>query len=107
MILDNVVIERLRRSLKYEAVYLHELADGFSAERVISAGMTFYSHVRPHSALWGTRWGRTGDAPRPKPTARSEQHEHPNAAAWADLGGHRPPGARGSAADSVAEAVTA
>ena len=30
--LDNVFIERLWRSLKYEAVYLHELADGFEAE---------------------------------------------------------------------------
>ena len=34
--LDNVFIERLWRSLKYEAVYLHELADGFAAEQVIS-----------------------------------------------------------------------
>ena len=35
--LDNVFIERLWRSLKYEAVYLHELTDGFAAERVIGA----------------------------------------------------------------------
>ena len=33
--LDNVFIERLWRSLKYESVYLHELADGFAAQRVI------------------------------------------------------------------------
>jgi len=51
--LDNVFIERLWRSLKYEAVYLHELTDGFEAERVIGAWMTFYSDVRPHSALGG------------------------------------------------------
>ena len=51
--LDNVFIERLWRSLKYEAVYLHELRDGFAAERVIAEWMTFYSHVRPHSALGG------------------------------------------------------
>ena len=51
--LDNVFIERLWRSLKYEAVYLHELSDGFAAERVIAAWMTFYNHVRPHSALGG------------------------------------------------------
>ena len=51
--LDNVFIERLWRSLKYEAVYLHELADGFAAERVIGAWMTFYGNVRPHSALGG------------------------------------------------------
>ena len=51
--LDNVFIERLWRSLKYEAVYLHELSDGFAAEQVISEWMTFYSDVRPHSALGG------------------------------------------------------
>ena len=31
--LDNVFIERLWRSLKYEAVYLHELRNGLDAER--------------------------------------------------------------------------
>ena len=54
--LDNVFIERLWRSLKYEAVYLHELADGFEAE--IGTWMTFYSDVRPHSALGGPHAGR-------------------------------------------------
>ena len=33
--MDNVFIERLWRSLKYEAVYLHDLEDGFVAQRVI------------------------------------------------------------------------
>ncbi len=33
--MDNIFIERLWRSLKYEAVYLHEMTDGFTAERVI------------------------------------------------------------------------
>ena len=51
--LDNVFIERLWRSLKYEAVYLHELADGFAAQRVIAEWMEFYNEVRPHSALDG------------------------------------------------------
>ncbi len=51
--LDNVFIERLWRSLKYEAVYLHELADGFEAERVIDEWMAFYNAERPHSALAG------------------------------------------------------
>ena len=37
--MDNVSIERLWRSLKYEAVYLHELTDGFAAERP-SAGQS-------------------------------------------------------------------
>jgi putative transposase len=51
--LDNVFIERLWRSLKYEAVYLHELTDGFAAERVIGEWIDFYNTERPHSALDG------------------------------------------------------
>ncbi len=51
--MDNIFIERLWRSLKYEAVYLHELTDGFKAERVIDEWMDFYNTERPHSALAG------------------------------------------------------
>ena len=39
--MDNIFIERLWRSLKYEAVYLHELTDGFKAERVIGEWIGF------------------------------------------------------------------
>ena len=49
--MDNIFIERLWRSLKYEAVYLHELTDGFKAERIISTWINFYNTERPHSAL--------------------------------------------------------
>ena len=51
--MDNIFIERLWRSLKYEAVYLHELTDGFKAERVIGEWIDFYNTERPHSALDG------------------------------------------------------
>ena len=51
--LDNIFIERLWRSLKYEAVYLHELADGRDAMRVVGAWLRFYNALRPHSALGG------------------------------------------------------
>ncbi len=51
--MDNIFIERLWRSLKYEAVYLHELTDGFRAERVIGEWIAFYNTERPHSALAG------------------------------------------------------
>ena len=51
--MDNIFIERLWRSLKYEAVYLHELVDGFVAERVIGEWINFYNTERPHSALGG------------------------------------------------------
>lgn len=49
--MDNIFIERLWRSLKQEAVYLEEIADGFQARRVISNWMTFYNTERPHSSL--------------------------------------------------------
>ena len=51
--MDNIFIERLWRSLKYEAVYLHELTDGFVAERVIADWIGFYNTERPHSAHGG------------------------------------------------------
>ena len=51
--LDNIFIERLWRSLKYEAVYLHEMTDGFAAGRVIGQWIGFYNTERPHSALDG------------------------------------------------------
>jgi len=51
--MDNIFIERLWRSLKYEVVYLHELTDGFRAERVIGEWIEFYNTERPHSALDG------------------------------------------------------
>lgn len=51
--MDNIFIERLWRSLKYEAVYLHELDNGFTARRVIGDWFSFYNKQRPHSALDG------------------------------------------------------
>jgi putative transposase len=49
--MDNVVIERLWRSLKYEDVYLKGFADGREAARGIAACIAFYNHRRPHQAL--------------------------------------------------------
>jgi putative transposase len=51
--LDNIFIERLWRSLKYESVYLHEMANGHAAQRVISDWISFYNAKRPHSTLDG------------------------------------------------------
>ena len=51
--MDNIFIERLWRSLKYEAIYLHEIADGFSARRLIGDWVRFYNLERPHLALDG------------------------------------------------------
>jgi putative transposase len=63
--MDNIFIERLWRSLKYEAVYLHELTDGFKAERVIRDWMDFYNTERPHSSLAGRTPAEAYGAERP------------------------------------------
>ena len=39
--MDNIFIERLWRSLKYECIYLHEIRDGFEAKRLIGEWITF------------------------------------------------------------------
>jgi putative transposase len=51
--LDNVFIERLWRSLKYEDVYLKGYADGREARAGIAAWIAFYNTRRPHQALGG------------------------------------------------------
>ena len=47
------MIERGGPSLKYEAVYLHELRNGLDAERIIDSWIDLYDEVRPHSSLGG------------------------------------------------------
>lgn len=49
--LDNVFVERLWRSVKYEEVYLKDYADGWEAEAGLREYFYFYSHERIHQAL--------------------------------------------------------
>ena len=49
--MDNVFIERLWRSLKYEDIYLKGYADGREAKAGIADWIAFYNHRRPHQAL--------------------------------------------------------
>lgn len=51
--MDNVFIERLWRSLKYECVYLHAWETGSEARAGIEQWMRFYNIQRPHSTLDG------------------------------------------------------
>lgn len=57
--LDNIFIERLWRSLKYEAIYLTEMKDGFKAKRVIDDWIAFYKAIRPNSSLDGRTPAKT------------------------------------------------
>jgi putative transposase len=49
--LDNVFVERLWRSVKYEEVYLKQYEDGWEAERSLASYFEFYCQRRIHQAL--------------------------------------------------------
>ncbi len=49
--LDNVFVERLWRSVKYEDVYLHDYTDGWEAKASLARYFDFYCHRRVHQAL--------------------------------------------------------
>jgi putative transposase len=69
--IDNVFIERLWRSVKYEEVYLKDYASGWEAEASLSAYFRFYNHERIHQSL-GYRtpadiYRDRGSSGRPRP----------------------------------------
>jgi hypothetical protein len=48
---DNMFVERLWRSIKYEEVYLKAYQNGSDARSGIGAYLDFYNWERPHQAL--------------------------------------------------------
>ena len=48
--MDNVFVERLWRSIKYEEVYLKAYQNGTEARKGIGAYLAFYNQERPHQA---------------------------------------------------------
>jgi putative transposase len=51
--IDNVFIERLWRSLKYECVYLHAFETGSELRAGLTGWINYYNARRPHSMLAG------------------------------------------------------
>ncbi|CAO3424962.1 Mobile element protein [Azospirillum doebereinerae] len=51
--MDNVFIERLWRSIKYECVYRHAFGTGSELRAGLSRWVGLYNERRPHSALGG------------------------------------------------------
>ena len=49
--LDNVFVERLWRTVKYEDLYLKDYADGWKLQGGLEKYFQFYNHERPHQAL--------------------------------------------------------
>ena len=50
-VFDNIFIERLWRTVKYEHVYLQDYRNGGDLERGLTAYFHFYNTARPHQAL--------------------------------------------------------
>ena len=48
---DNIFVERLRRTVKYEEVYLKAYSGGHEAKSGIDDYFRFYNTQRPHQAL--------------------------------------------------------
>jgi len=51
--MDNVFIERLWRSLKYECIYLHAFETGSELRAGLTSWIGYYNARRPHSTLAG------------------------------------------------------
>ena len=51
--MDNVFIERLWRSLKYECIYLHAFDNGSELRAGLTGWIGYYNARRPHSTLDG------------------------------------------------------
>ena len=63
---DNLFIERLWKSVKYEEVYLHGYATVAEAQRCLAYYFTFYNQGRPHTALDGQTPDMVYFAPLPQ-----------------------------------------
>jgi putative transposase len=48
---DNIFIERLWRSVKYEDVYLYAYENGFELYQGLKKYFLFYNHIRRHSSI--------------------------------------------------------
>ncbi len=49
--MDNLIVEHLWRSVKFEQVYLREYADGHEAHRHLAAYFCFYNEERLYQSL--------------------------------------------------------
>lgn len=73
--LDNISVERLRHSLKYEYVYLHAWQTGSEAKTGVGRWIEFNIRERPHSPLGGkppamVNWLRKT---KPNPVSRGRE----------------------------------
>jgi putative transposase len=67
--LDNVFVERLWRTVKYEEVYLKDYATVWQAEEGLAAYFRFYDEERPHSRLGNRTPAEVYHAGRSRPSS--------------------------------------
>jgi len=48
---DNILVERLWRTVKYEEIYLREYADGYELIKLLRRYFDYYNNRRPHMSL--------------------------------------------------------
>lgn len=75
--IDNVLVERLWRSVKYEEVYLKDYMNGWDAEASLAGYFRFYNQERIHQALgyrtpWEVYRDRDSSGTRPHDEKRTE-----------------------------------
>ncbi|PNQ03955.1 transposase [Sphingobium sp. SA916] len=77
--MDNVFIERLWRSVKYECVYLHAFETGSELHAGLGRWFAYYDNHRPHSRLSaktpGEAYGQIGSS---NPGGHAPGFDHPN-----------------------------
>jgi putative transposase len=49
--LDNIFVERLWRTVKYEDIYLKEYSSPLELQQGLKEYFLFYNHNRPHQSL--------------------------------------------------------
>ena len=69
---DNVFVERLWRTIKYEEVYLRAYRSVSEARRSLGRYLAFYNRRRPHSSLGG----QTPESSLWQPAQRQSRQRH-------------------------------
>ncbi len=64
--LDNIFVERLWRSVKYEEVYLKDYQNGTEARKGVDDYLDFYNRERPHQALGYRTPGQVFEEEQPR-----------------------------------------
>lgn len=89
--MDNVFIERLWRSLKYECVYIHAFETGSELRAGLTRWIGYYNTTRPHSALAGATPTRPMGKSRCRPIRGSPRIGRTPSTNWRrDLNLNRP-----------------